>query len=90
MFKDLKLRLKATFIAAIVIFSTLNFLPSFAAQTKVTSQIINGNNVNLDTDLYLPSKVPAPAILLAHGFGGSKESTADEAKKLQEIGRAHV
>ena len=86
MFKDLKLRLKGTFVAVIVIFSTLNFLPRFAVQTKVTSQIIGVNNVNLDTDLYLPSKVPAPAILLAHGFGGSKESTADEAKKLQELG----
>ena len=86
MFKDLKLRFKTTFVAAIVIFSTLNFLPSFAEQTKVTSQIISGNNVNLDTDLYLPSKIPAPAILLAHGFGGSKESTSDEAKKLQDLG----
>ena len=88
MFKDLKLRHKATFISALVIFLTINFLPGYAVQSKVTLQIISVNNVNIDTDLYLPSKLPAPAILLAHGFGGSKESTADEAKKLQELGYA--
>jgi len=36
--------------------------------------------VRLDADLYLPERTPAPAIVLAHGFGGSKESLIDDAE----------
>jgi ABC-2 type transport system ATP-binding protein len=36
--------------------------------------------VSIDTSLYLPSKTPAPAILIAHGFGGSKDSVASDAQ----------
>lgn len=35
--------------------------------------------VLLDADLYLPEQTPAPALLLAHGFGGSKASVAQDA-----------
>ena len=42
--------------------------------------------VELDADLYLPRDTPAPAIVLAHGFGGSKESVATEASYLTEQG----
>jgi ABC-2 type transport system ATP-binding protein len=42
--------------------------------------------VTLDTGLYVPrsatSAHPAPAVLLAHGFGGTKDSVATEAKEL--------
>ena len=38
--------------------------------------------VTLDADLYMPMVTPAPAIVLAHGFGGSKQSVADEAAAL--------
>ena len=34
--------------------------------------------VRLDADLYLPSTTPAPAVVLAHGFGGSKASVATD------------
>ncbi|WP_249933254.1 alpha/beta fold hydrolase [Blastococcus sp. CCUG 61487] len=48
--------------------------------------------VELDTSLYLPGTAdaqrPAPAVVLAHGFGGSKESVADEARFL--AGRGYV
>lgn len=44
------------------------------------------NPVSLDSDWYLPETLPAPAIVLAHGFGGSKESVADQANKLREAG----
>ena len=37
--------------------------------------------VRLDTTVYLPAKTPAPAILLAHGFGGSKNDLAGEARR---------
>ena len=43
--------------------------------------------VELDTTLYLPDgDDPAPAVVLAHGFGGSKNSVADDARDLAERG----
>jgi ABC-2 type transport system ATP-binding protein len=43
--------------------------------------------VELDTTLYLPTgDEPAPAVVLAHGFGGSKASVADDARDLAERG----
>ncbi|MCU1514108.1 MAG: hypothetical protein JWO10_1198 [Microbacteriaceae bacterium] len=43
--------------------------------------------ISLDVDLYLPAtSTPAPAVLLAHGFGGSKRSLATDAKRLQAEG----
>ena len=42
--------------------------------------------VQLDVDVYVPEVTPAPAVLLAHGFGGSKEGVAEEAQLLVEAG----
>lgn len=42
--------------------------------------------VELDADVYLPEKVPAPAVVVAHGFGGDKSGSADQAKRLTEAG----
>jgi ABC-2 type transport system ATP-binding protein len=43
--------------------------------------------VGIDVDLYLPSASrPAPAVLLAHGFGGSKRSLAKDAERLRREG----
>ncbi|WP_409331011.1 alpha/beta fold hydrolase [Trujillonella humicola] len=48
--------------------------------------------VELDTTLYRPGSAtagdPAPAVVLAHGFGGSKDSVADDARDL--AGRGFV
>jgi ABC-2 type transport system ATP-binding protein len=48
--------------------------------------------VELDTTLYVPASAtpqdPAPAVLVAHGFGGSKESVAGDAREL--AGRGYV
>src|SRR5690606_22846176 len=45
--------------------------------------------VELDTTLFLPAaEDPAPALVLAHGFGGSKESVAEDARAL--AGRGYV
>ena len=41
--------------------------------------------VQIDVTLYSPVDTPAPAILLAHGFGGSKDDTAEQAREL--VGR---
>jgi ABC-2 type transport system ATP-binding protein len=45
-----------------------------------------GAAVRLDTDLYLPASTPAPAVLLAHGFGGSKADLAGQARSLARAG----
>ena len=58
-----------------------------ATTITVTEQRINGaGSVTLDTSLYLPAKLPAPAVLLAHGFTGDKGSVAAQAKSLAEHG----
>ncbi|HZN19854.1 MAG TPA: alpha/beta fold hydrolase [Micromonosporaceae bacterium] len=48
--------------------------------------------VTLDTTLYLPRRAsaarPVPAVLLAHGFGGTKNSVAQDAADLAELGYA--
>ncbi|WP_214367982.1 alpha/beta fold hydrolase [Pseudonocardia sp. H11422] len=44
--------------------------------------------VSLDTTLYLPATTPAPAVLAAHGFGGSKQSVDADAREL--AGRGFV
>jgi ABC-2 type transport system ATP-binding protein len=42
--------------------------------------------VELDTSLYLPAATPAPAVLVAHGFGGSKASVDADARALAARG----
>ena len=44
--------------------------------------------IRLDADLYTPATTPAPAVLLAHGFGQDKRALAGEAKRLQGEGYA--
>jgi ABC-2 type transport system ATP-binding protein len=44
--------------------------------------------IELDTTLYLPATTPAPAVLVAHGFGGSKASVDADARDL--VGRGFV
>ncbi|HYN71532.1 MAG TPA: alpha/beta fold hydrolase, partial [Nakamurella sp.] len=38
--------------------------------------------VVLDATVYLPASTPAPAVIIAHGFGGSKRSVAADAEQL--------
>ncbi|MGB8994264.1 MAG: alpha/beta fold hydrolase [Pseudonocardiaceae bacterium] len=42
--------------------------------------------VRLDATVYHPAVAPAPAILVAHGFGGSKDSVSAEATALARRG----
>ncbi|WP_103350018.1 alpha/beta fold hydrolase [Amycolatopsis sp. CA-128772] len=46
----------------------------------------SAQQVEIDTTTYLPATVPAPAVLLAHGFGGDKASVADDARELARKG----
>lgn len=65
-----------------------------AAQAATTSLRIPGGPlsatdatpISLDADLYLPATTPAPAVILAHGFGGSKTSVVAQAKSLTDAG----
>jgi ABC-2 type transport system ATP-binding protein len=56
-------------------------------QVRADSRIIagtpeSGAAVGLDVTVYFPETVPAPAVLLAHGFGGSKKDLDFEARSL--------
>lgn len=42
--------------------------------------------VQLDSTVYLPASTPAPAVLLAHGFGGSKRDLDAQARSLAASG----
>jgi ABC-2 type transport system ATP-binding protein len=46
----------------------------------------DGRPVSLDSSLYLPARTPAPAIVLAHGFGGSKSDLDSQARSLARRG----
>jgi ABC-2 type transport system ATP-binding protein len=56
----------------------------------VTDGPARDQRVDLDATLYLPDqhRLPAPAILVAHGLGGSKDSVATDAREL--AGRGFV
>ena len=68
--------------------------PSASAEANPEAVTITGgplsatdpNPVALDADLYLPNQMPAPAIVLAHGFGGDKTGLAEQAEALTSAG----
>jgi len=66
--------------------------PAQAAYTTVDAQIAGASTDDpalLDARLYLPkSGGKHPAVLLAHGFGGTKDSVAQDAKDLADRGYA--
>ena len=43
-------------------------------------------DVQLDATVYLPESTPAPAVIMAHGFGGSKRSVASDAEQMARDG----
>jgi ABC-2 type transport system ATP-binding protein len=61
--------------------------PSITTRSQFVPGTPEGSTpVALDTTLYLPARTPAPAVLLAHGFGGTKASVAGEAQALARHG----
>ena len=81
-------------LSALLIGSALAVVPTpaLAADGVRTEEALvasgsGADAVELDTTLYLPGTgEPAPAVVLAHGFGGSKESVTLEAQALAERG----
>ncbi|QLL23870.1 hypothetical protein DLE03_05870 [Actinobacteria bacterium IMCC25003] len=79
--------MKFTGLVTLFLVSAISCNPSLASADSVQIRTINtADTVSLDTSLYLPKKVPAPAILIAHGFGGSKDSVAQDAKYFVDKG----
>jgi ABC-2 type transport system ATP-binding protein len=71
---------KQRFLLACVLL-TLSLIPvSAQADSVIIRTISTAPGVAIDTSLYLPAKTPAPAIMIAHGFGGSKDSVASDAQ----------
>ncbi|MGH8877627.1 MAG: alpha/beta fold hydrolase, partial [Stackebrandtia sp.] len=54
----------------------------------LTIEVEGAEAAELDARLYLPEQRPAPAVLLSHGFGGTKESMNEQAEKLVGQGYA--
>ncbi|GAA1242452.1 CocE/NonD family hydrolase [Kitasatospora nipponensis] len=48
----------------------------------------SAEQVSIDTSFFTTGSSPRPAVLLAHGFGGSKADEVDEARKLARSGFA--
>ncbi len=84
-------QLVAALLAVGVVIAVLAVLHRDPA-LRVSSQAIagtaepDGRPVLLDSSLYLPERTPAPAILLAHGFGGSKAGLDGQARTLARAG----
>ena len=66
--------------------------PEAPGYTTREQMVEVGQDVLLDTTLYLPTDAsaadPVPAVLLAHGFGGTKHSVVEDATDLVERGYA--
>jgi ABC-2 type transport system ATP-binding protein len=82
------MRVRGLAIASLVLLSTFFNAHAYAAPTVTTQslRLAGAGGVALDSTLYLPSVTPAPAILLAHGFAGDKESVAAQAHQLAQNG----
>lgn len=74
-------------LAAFFAISVISLSPVTASASSIQVRTIDtAEGVSLDTSLYLPKKLPAPAILIAHGFGGSKDSVATDAQFFADKG----
>jgi ABC-2 type transport system ATP-binding protein len=75
-------------LLAIAVLAVLNRAPALrvSAQSIAGTPEPGGRAVRLDSSLYLPEHTPAPAILLAHGFGSSKAGVDGQARSLARAG----
>lgn len=73
--------------AAILALSLLALLPVPATAAEVIEKSIEtAPGVRIDTSLFLPEISPAPAVLLAHGFGSSKDAMKQSAQYYRDNG----
>ncbi|CAM3391840.1 alpha/beta fold hydrolase [Kibdelosporangium persicum] len=80
--------LALTLAAVIVAAGALLWVNSGSDGPRVVTEdrVVATGGAQLDTTLYLPEQTPAPAVLVAHGFGGSKESVDGDARELAQRG----
>ena len=72
---------------ALLVFRLLAAIPMPANAAEVIEKSIKtAPGVLIDTSLFLPEVMPAPAILLAHGFGSSKEAVKESAQYYRDNG----
>jgi ABC-2 type transport system ATP-binding protein len=88
-------RLRGAIVASIAIAGVvlLGAAPAVAAGSSSRSFFVtapespgSSSTVRLDATLYTPAVTPAPAVLLAHGFGQTKTELAAQARRLQGEG----
>ncbi|MFB9908650.1 alpha/beta fold hydrolase [Allokutzneria oryzae] len=76
--------------AGVVLWSNTPATPPPIATRAVLLDVVDGpqrtEQVQIDATLYLPETTPAPAVVVAHGFGGNKNSVTTEATELARRG----
>jgi ABC-2 type transport system ATP-binding protein len=81
-------------LVLLLVVSALALTGGSSSPVAVSSRFItatpesDGSPVRLDTSFYLPDRTPAPAILLATGFGGTKPTLDAYARMLGSHGYA--
>jgi len=88
-YAKLKISKRAIAIIATILFGSLALTFINASNNvaiKTIEATVPGADVTIDTTLFLPEKLPAPAILIAHGFGGNKNSERFLAEELVRNG----
>ncbi|HIV57016.1 MAG TPA: alpha/beta fold hydrolase [Candidatus Stackebrandtia faecavium] len=78
--------LLAVAVVASICVASLTSLSSTHTTRDFTLHSDGDEPVDLDATIYMPDTDPAPAVLLAHGFGGTKESVAEQAATLADHG----
>jgi len=81
----------AATVLVLALAALITALASTTGRVQTRAQFIAGTPeagtpVRLDTTVYFPATMPAPAILLAQGFGGSKTDLDSEARSLAQHG----
>lgn len=79
------MRFRVSLIIFVVALSSFS-QPTAGALRVEVGNITTAPGISLDTSLYLPKNLPAAAVLIAHGFGGTKDSVAGEAKYFADKG----
>ena len=76
--------------AAVLVIGWPRDRPAAVSERDVTITAPGGpgvpGTVSLDAGMYLPQTLPAPAVILAHGFGQSRASMVGQAEELSRDG----
>ncbi|RIJ76461.1 alpha/beta fold hydrolase [Nakamurella silvestris] len=88
-------RITAVAVAAVLVLAIAVAVWPSNTQKPVNTEVVSlpvpggageDTTIDIDTTVYLPTTLPAPAIILAHGLGGTKDSVKDDAEDLARSG----